>query len=339
MSVNETQCSYQNTSGNADSILQGLQRELENTFSNNADASYTVVVDGNVLVIKDQKNQANTLVLSDNLTTASVTVIANFDTEEYGKVTLPHGVVKKFVNNIAGFHAVANLLEPTYGRRQETDVELRQSYIAKSALRSYTMLDSIVSELLNNVANVESASGYENCTNITVARGLPPHSIEIIVEGGDDAEIASAILRRKAGGIQTYGATVVSVPGVFSDPIPIRFNRPQYLYVWLKVTLHGDRSKVPVNYVELTRQSLIKDGASFSAGTDMLYQLLTTGIYDLVAGLSLVEIQSAFTTSINTSPENADYAVQNICVTPRQKVLFSETRIGVNLVYDNAGSA
>ena len=168
---------------------------------------------------------------------------------------------------------------------------------------------------------------------------MPPHSIEIIVEGGDDAEIASAILRRKAGGIQTYGATVVSVPGVFSDPIPIRFNRPQYLYVWLKVTLHGDRSKVPVNYVELTRQSLIKDGASFSAGTDMLYQLLTTGIYDLVAGLSLVEIQSAFTTSINTSPENADYAVQNICVTPRQKVLFSETRIGVNLVYDNAGSA
>ena len=40
------------------------------------------------------------------------------------------------INNISGFNAVVNRLEPIYGRLQETDIELRQSYIAKSALQS-----------------------------------------------------------------------------------------------------------------------------------------------------------------------------------------------------------
>ena len=122
---------------------------------------------------------------------------------------------------------------------------MRQSYIAKSALRSNTMIDSIIAELLNNVANVESASGYENDTDMTDSRGLPPHSIEIIVEGGDNYEIAGAILRRKAGGIQTYGNVEVPVPGNYGDAIMVRFNRPEYLYTWLKVTLHGDGRKLP----------------------------------------------------------------------------------------------
>ena len=169
------------------------------------------------------------------MTTSSVTVIATFLTEEYGKITLPYGIVTKMVNNVTGFTAVTNLLEPTYGRKQESDIELRQSYIAKSALRSNTMIESIVGELLNNIENVESASGYENDTDYVDSRGLPPHSIEIIVEGGDNSEIAQAILRRKAGGIQTYGSIEVGVPGVYGDTIPVRFNRPDYLYTWLKV--------------------------------------------------------------------------------------------------------
>ena len=140
------------------------------------------------------------------------------------------------------------------------------------------MIDSIVAELLNNVSNVESASGYENDTNSVNSRGMPPHSIEIIVEGGDASEIASAILRRKAGGIQTYGNVVVDVPGSYGDSIPVRFNRPEYLYAWLKVVLHGDAGKLPVNYAQLSMQSVLEDGKQLSAGESLLTQLLNDGI-------------------------------------------------------------
>ncbi len=275
------------------------------------------------------KARSSMLVLSDNLTTASVTTIANFFTQDYGKITLPYGIICKMVNNISGVKGVTNLLEPIYGRLAETDIELRQSYIAKSALRSNTMIDSIVAELLNNVVNVESATGYENDTENVNARGMPPHSIEIIVEGGDASEIASAILRRKAGGIQTYGNVVVDVPGSYGDSIPVRFNRPEYLYAWLKIVLHGDESRLPINYARLTVQSVLEDGSRLSAGESLLTQLLNDGIYSRVAGVSYIDIYTAYSIDTSYVPGESDYQLKNIPATSRQKVLMDEKRIEV----------
>lgn len=329
VTISGSQYSFSSPDGVEEDIITGLAKAI-------TDDGYTITAENNTLTIEDKTiSRSNVLILSDNLTTSSVTVIATFLTEEYGKVTLPHGIVTKMVNNVTGFTAVTNLLEPTYGRKQESDIELRQSYIAKSALRSNTMIESIVGELLNNIENVESASGYENDTDYVDSRGLPPHSIEIIVEGGDNSEIAQAILRRKAGGIQTYGNIEVGVPGVYGDTIPVRFNRPDYLYTWLKVVLHGDKSQLPTNYASLTIQALISDGTEFVAGTNLLTQLLNDGIYDAVAGLTYVEIYTAYGTSSTYVPEVSDYKQKNIIVTSRQKVLIDEKRIEVSFSEDS----
>ena len=329
ITINGSQYSYQSKDTVESNIINGLKNVI-------TDDEYTVSVEeGNVLRIADTvKTRSNALVLSDNLTTKKVTVIAQFLTEEYGKITLPHGIVTKMVNNIAGFDSVTNELDPTYGRLQETDIELRQSYIAKSALRSNTMIESIVAELLNNIPDVESASGYENDTDVVDERGLPPHSIEIIVEGGDNTAIAQAILRRKAGGIQTHGSVVVNVPGVYGDPIPVRFNRPEYLYTWLKIILHGDASKIPTNYAQLATDSLLEDGAQLMAGASLLTQLLTEGIYSAVAGITYIDVYTAYSTDKEYVPDEDDYQVKNIIVNSRQKVLIDDTRIEVTFSAD-----
>ncbi len=330
VTINGNQYSYSNNTGDEGGIVEGIQKAI-------TDSQYTVTVEkGNVLRIVDTvKTRSNALVLSDNLTTSKVTTIVQFLTEKYGKITLPYGIVTKMVNNITGFDSVTNLLEPTYGRTAETDIELRQSYIAKSALRSNTMIDSIVAELLNNIENVESASGYENDTDYVDERGLPPHSVEIIVEGGDNTKIAQAILRRKAGGIQTHGSVVVNVPGNYGDSIPIRFNRPEYLNTWLKLVLHGDPGKLPINYAQLTIQSLLEDKAQLMAGTNLLTQLLTDGIYSRVAGLTYIEIYTAYSSDSIYVPKDGDYQQKNIIVTSRQKVLIDETRIEVTFSADS----
>ncbi len=323
VSINGSQYSYFSQNGEENDILNGLKDVIQNT-------EYDIEVENSILKITDTiQSRNNVLSLSDNLTTSSVTTIANFLTEDYGKITLPHGIVTKIANNISGFTGVINLLEPTYGRKKETDIELRQSYIAKSALRSNTMIDSIVAELLNNVANVESASGYENDDDVIDERGLPPHSIEIVVEGGNDMEIAQAILRRKAGGIQTYGSTVVKVPGNYGDAIPIRFNRPDYLYAWLKIVLHGDETKLPTNYTQLTKQSLLEDGEQMIAGTNLLTQLFHTGIYAMVAGITYIDVYTAYSDDSSYVPVEEDYQLKNIIATTRQKILMDENRIEV----------
>lgn len=331
VTINGKQYSYLNAEGSQKDILEGIQEAMSGT-----EYMVELSADSTNLEITDTvKSRGNVLVLSDNLTTCSVTSIANFFTQEYGHITLPYGIVTRMVNNITGFTGVTNQLEPAYGRLQESDIELRQSYIAKSALRSNTMIDSIIAELLNNVANVESASGYENDTDMTDSRGLPPHSIEIIVEGGDNYEIAGAILRRKAGGIQTYGNVEVPVPGNYGDAIMVRFNRPEYLYTWLKVTLHGDGRKLPTNYAPLTAASISEDGSRMVAGDSLLIQLLNEGIYNAVAGINYVEIKTAYSKEKSYIPKDTDYKAENIAVTSRQKVLIDERRIEVEFDEDS----
>lgn len=331
VSINGEQFNYSNADGNEKSILEGIAEKINNE-------GYEAKYDGSegILSISDLTvSRNNFFVLSDNLTTKSVTSIANFLTEDYGEITLPYGIVTKMINNISGFNAVVNRLEPIYGRLQETDIELRQSYIAKSALRSNTMIDSIVAELLNNVTGVESASGYENETDTTNERGMPPHSIEIIVDGGDTNQIAEAILKRKAGGIYTYGNVAASVVGKYGESIPVRFNRPEYLYAWMKVTLYGDEKKIPANYMTLASDVICSYGERLVAGDSLLIQQLHEGIYDAVSGVTYIKIETAYAADKSYNPEPGDYAVQNVIATSRQKVLVDPTRIEVTVDADS----
>lgn len=328
IALNGVQYSYSSQSSQAEEILAGLKASV-------TDETYTIKIQENSLILEDtMKTRSNNLVLSENLTTEWVTTIANFYTEEYGKVVLPYGIIRKMINNISGFDAVTNQLEPVYGRLQETDIELRQAYIAKSALRSNTMVDSIVSELLNNVSNIESASGYENDTDVTDARGLPPHSVEIIVEGGDEQEIASAILMRKAGGIWTHGSIKVSVPTDYGDSVDIRFNRPERIYAWLKVKLKGDAARLPVNYAEIVIASIMEDGSQMVAGTNLITQLLNDGIYGTVSGITRIDILTACSSDKTYVPGAEDYAERNIMVSTRQKISVDEKRIEVSFDAD-----
>jgi hypothetical protein len=233
------------------------------------------------------------------------------------------------VTNISGFNSVENLIIPTYGRLQETDVELRHSYIAKSAIRSTRMIDSICSQLINNVSNVDSATGYENDTDDTDSDGRPPHSVEIIVDGGDEKEIAAIILDKKAAGIQTFGDITVNVATEYGDSVPIKFNRPEYVYVWMKVTLDADSSYLPTNYANLTVDSIVADGGELKAGDNMLSQTFNDGIYSAVGGVTYVNIKCATTTDKDYIPEESEYTKVNVSVNSRQKVVVTDTRIEV----------
>lgn len=266
VSLNGKQYKYQRS---------GSEEKLEtlSAIANSiTDDSVTVSVNQDekcLLIANNALHQNGELDVSGNLAVEEVTSVLNFWTTGYGKIMIPYGIITEMVDNIVGFESVTNTIEPTYGRAKETDIELRQSYLVKSALRSNTMIDSIVSELVCNVEGIESAAGYENCTDSTDEYGRPPHSIEIVVEGGDESRIAEAILRRKAGGIQTYGSNEVAVPGSYGDVIPIRFNRPQYLYAWVHVTVHGDAAKIPSNYQDLVKNTILSDGTKLKAGMSL----------------------------------------------------------------------
>lgn len=332
ISINGVKYSYSfNGSGAEKQVLEGLKAKIDNT-------GYIVEIDteSSVLKISDKTiGRSNVLILSENLTTVNVTTIANFETEQYGELVLPNETITEIITNVSGLNSVTNLLTPTYGRLQETDIELRHSYLAKSAIRSNRMIDSIISQLLNNVVGIESATGYENSTNVADSEGRPPHSIEIVVEGGNDTEIAQVILDKKAAGIQTYGSVEIQVATTYGDLIPVRFNRPQYIYAWLRVTLYGDKKSLPANYRSLTESSILKYANGIIAGADLIIQLLHEGIYDTVPGLTYVKIEVVSTKDSSHVPEAEEYTIANILATSREKILIDAQRIEVVLDGDS----
>ena len=164
------------------------------------------------------------MVLSENLTTDTVTTILTFGTVDTGDILIPEGVITNIVKADAGLLSVVNLCTYIAGRDEETDAEFRQSYADKIFNRSSMMLESIRSAILNNVQGVASVAPYENPSHEWDEFGRPPHSIEIVVDGGDSTEIAQQILEKKAGGINTFGDTSVVLTGAYDEDITIRFS-------------------------------------------------------------------------------------------------------------------
>ena len=327
VTINEQTYSISSESGaDESSILNGLVREL----STCTDFAISFNINDKTLDISDLNVKgSNYLGLSDNLTTANVTTIHEFCTANYGEINLPNETITIIKTAVNGFQKCVNLIAPTLGRELETDVELRQSYLYKSAIRSTRMIDSITSSLINNVDGVETAAGFQNDTNEYDKERRPPHSIEIVVDGGDETEIATIIFDKKAAGIQTVGDVVTQIDTEYGDTVAVRFNRPIPIYAYLNIAIEGKLSSMQSNYVSLVKKSVMNDVADLAAGDSLLSQNLLKGIYESVSGINYIAITIAIAYDTGKPPGEKEYYYNNVIVSSREKVYLDESRIEV----------
>ncbi len=318
--------SYVATSVNANVILQGLSDAI-------TDENFTTAVNeaGTLLSVEAAAlNTQHVMVLSENLTTDTVTSIIVFGTTEVGDILIPDDAITEIIKANSGLLAVTNPCGYIAGNDEETDTEFRQSYTDKIFNRSSMMLESIRSAILSNVQGVLSVAPYENTSDETDEYGRPPHSIEIVAEGGDETEIAQQILENKAGGISTYGSIVVNVTGVNGEDIPIRFNRPETVYVWVKlgITFKANES-VPSNYAELLKEAILENISELDAGQDVVPQEFVSDLYKSCTGISYIDISIASTSSTSEVP--TEYPYRSIDIAARQRAHTAESMIEVTI--------
>ena len=140
--------------------------------------------------------------------------------------------------------------------------------------------------------------------------------------------MATAILERKTGGIYTYGSVEVNIQDG-DNQIPVRFNRPDYIYAWAKITIYGDSGKIDSDYKNLVVEAVMDYCGRLIAGDDFLSQKVLERIYDGVNGINYVDIALATSDDEEGIPEDTDYNLKNIIASSRQKIIFSSTRIEV----------
>ena len=143
---------------------------------------------------------------------------------QVGAVAAP-GSITRIGTPTLGWQSVTNPAAATPGAPVESDAALRVRQAVSVALPSRTVLEGTVGAVAS-VPGVLRHVAYENDTAVADANGLPPHSIALVVDGGDAGLIASAIAAKKTPGTGTHGSTTVVVTDIYGIAHPIRFFRP-----------------------------------------------------------------------------------------------------------------
>lgn len=180
-----------------------------------------------------------------------VTSNLSYETVEYGDISLPLGTITKMVTGVNGMTAVNNAIKYSPGRQAETDSQIRERYAASIAIRGSGTIGRICASLLSDVDGCDYAEGYENPTDATDAEGRPPHSIEIVVRGGDDTAVAETIWTGKAAGIRSYGQHYAYINDSQGVQQYVQFSRIENCVLHLQIALEVDSENLDNNYVEM----------------------------------------------------------------------------------------
>ncbi|MCT4713266.1 baseplate J/gp47 family protein [Enterobacteriaceae bacterium H11S18] len=193
----------------------------------------TTITNGSV---RDQNNILWNLPASVSINVDG-TALVTATCENDGAVAALAGTVTTINTPTRGWTSVTNPTAAAVGSPAETDAELRIRQGQSVALPSLTPFEA-VDGAIANVDGVTRHKLYENDTGAPDANGLPAHSISAIIDGGDVTDIAQTIRGKKGQGVATYGKTTVEVPDLYGNPHNISFSRPEYIPVYVSITLH-----------------------------------------------------------------------------------------------------
>jgi len=175
---------------------------------------------------------------------------------EDGELAAPYMTVDTIDTPVSGLDRVFNPEDATLGRAAETDSEFRirrllllQSSIGGTLEGIRTALLRLNEDETEDVT-LESVRVFENYTDTTDIRGLPPHSVMAVVYqlGGStdrDQDIAQAVFASKPAGIQPHGDISKTVTDSQGFDHTIKFSRPDEIDIYLILDLTIDSDIYP----------------------------------------------------------------------------------------------
>lgn len=249
----------------------------------------------------------------------------NCESQETGEISVVAYSIDKIETPVGGLDNVNNFEDGVKGRATETDAEARIRFFASTISEAGT-LPAIVSFLQDEVEDVITVKGYENRTDTIDGFGRPPHSIHIIIEGGDDDEIADLLWKSKPGGIQLFGSEEVEIIDSNGDTQIINFDRPIPKYAWINIVLTlGGEEIFPADGLLQVKQKVFGYGDDLQIGKDIIPQRFYGSIFE-VPGIESIFIEIAITDDPGGSPI---YQEETITIDVNEKSIFDQVRINV----------
>ena len=157
-----------------------------------------------------------------------------------GAIRALRGTINSIFTPSVGWQSFASTSDAAIGAPVEVDALLRQRQAISASLPAIGSIEGLIAAIAAT-PNVVRYRGYENETPITNSIGIPGNSIAMVIDGGNQTDLAILIGMKKGQGVRTYGTLSVPLP---TDPAGI--NR----FISFSTPIN-----VPVTY-SLTVQSL-----------------------------------------------------------------------------------
>lgn len=255
-----------------------------------------------------------------------------------GSVTLPaaaviagpdgntaENTVSVITNPKTGISSVTNARAFEGGRNTETDAEFRERYYLSVDFAGGVNIEAIVAEIYESVEAVIAVIGEENDEDEVSPTGLPPHSIEIVAYGGLDEEIATAIYKRKAAGIQTFGNTTTPVITASGSTYNVHFSRPKPVNVWVKISNIVTDRTFPLDGVEQIKQRIVNFiGANTRGGLNIGQAVICVAL-----PTEVLKVPGVVDFDLKISADGVNFGWENIVIASREKAVTDESMVVV----------
>jgi len=320
---------YSYTSGvgaTANSIAAGLVAAI----NSGTDAEASIVSDNAFIRRTDgQTFSVNTGSLS-NLLVGPFSSPILFILDETGPIEIAAETVDQIETPVADWTGVTNYLPGVTGRNEETDDELRVRREESLRILGASTTPAIESRLTQEIPNIIKVRVFENDTDSVDLGGRPPHSIEVIAQGGVNQDIADKIYEVKAAGINTFGNTTLVVMDSNNDERDISFSRPDSVFMWFEFDIQlYDEEEYPDNGEELIKAAVVAQGDALLIDEDVIIQRYFKAVYS-IPGVGDVVARVGTSTNATTPPSS--FGTGNVPISVREVAQFDESRIAVTVV-------
>lgn len=179
------------------------------------------------------------------VTAIGSSVSVQFRTSEYGPFHLASAkeLIPKTV--VLGVQSITTTSDSLLGRLQESDESALMRFLRSYSINNLDDREGLEAALLA-LNDVRDAKVYENFTGAVDANGVDPHSINVVIIGGDNVEIANKIINKKSLGCGLQGAITETVfyQGMDRD---VKFDRATKVDISVKITVVRRSSAIDVD--------------------------------------------------------------------------------------------
>jgi uncharacterized phage protein gp47/JayE len=236
-----------------------------------------------------------------------------------GPIVAVSGDITTIDTPVGGWDGVMNILDAVVGEDVMSDAELRILREIELA-EPGTATQAAIRAALIDVPDVTAVTVFVNDTDDEVD-GMPPHSVEALVTGGEDQDIWDTLLANVAAGIKTWGDEVGTATDSQGTDHEERFTRPEELTVYIDITLIKDPETYPLDGDDQVKLAIVTWGNNQLTGKDIVASGISAQAFQVDGVLDVTA------TLIDTSPGPSTSTT--IPVGLRQIAVYDISRIDV----------